>query len=160
MSRDILIRAACRDEANALTALVRRSKEHWGYDEDFMTRSAAALRVRGEAIADGRVLVACDASVPEARLGVAELAPLDRGVIDLDKLFVDPPAISTGVGARLLTQAARAARTRGARRLTILADPHAAGFYERMGARFLRMAPSDSIPGRQLPFYDLDLDQP
>ena len=44
--------------------------------------------------------------------------------------------------------------------MTILADPHAAGFYERMGARFLRMAPSDTIPGRELPFYGLDLDPP
>ena len=37
--------------------------------------------------------------------------------------------------------------------MTILADPNAAPFYERMGARFERMAPSDSIPGRELPLY-------
>ena len=35
--------------------------------------------------------------------------------------------------------------------MTILADPNAAAFYERMGARYLRHAPSDAIPGRTLP---------
>jgi hypothetical protein len=41
--------------------------------------------------------------------------------------------------------------------MTILADPNAARFYERMGARFLRNAPSDAIPGRSLPLYEYDL---
>ena len=53
--------------------------------------------------------------------------------------------------------AAGHARRGGARRLTILADPHAAAFYERLGARWLRNAPSDAIPGRTLPFYEYDL---
>ena len=38
-----------------------------------------------------------------------------------------------------------------------LADVNAAPFYERMGARFLRNAPSDAIPGRSLPLYEYDL---
>ena len=41
--------------------------------------------------------------------------------------------------------------------MTILADPNAAPFYERMGATFMRMAPSDAIPGRSLPLYEYDL---
>ena len=49
------------------------------------------------------------------------------------------------------------ARQRGARRMTILADPGARGFYEAMGARFLRMAASDAIPGRELPLLELAL---
>jgi GNAT superfamily N-acetyltransferase len=88
---------------------------------------------------------------------MAELAPIADGVIDLDKLFVDPPAIGTGIGGLLFAHAASLARQRGGQRMTILADPNAAAFYERMGARFLRMAPSDAIPGRELPFYEFDL---
>ena len=41
--------------------------------------------------------------------------------------------------------------------IDITADPHATPFYERMGARFLRNAPSDAIPGRVLPLYEYDL---
>jgi len=160
MSREVVIRAARVDEADALTALCTRSKRHWGYDDTFMARSAISLRVRAGAIADGRVFVASPADEPGCALGLAELAPMTDGIIDLDKLFVDPPAIGHGVGARLLGHAVGEARRLGARRMTVLADPNAAAFYERMGARFLRMAPSDAIPGRELPLYELDVTAP
>jgi hypothetical protein len=38
--------------------------------------------------------------------------------------------------------------------LTILADPNAAGFYERNGAVRLGEAHSGAVPGRLLPLYD------
>jgi GNAT superfamily N-acetyltransferase len=160
VSRGLVIRAARIDEAEALTALCTRSKRHWGYDDTFMKRSAISLRVRAGAIANGRVFVAGPADEPARALGIAELTPMTDGVIELDKLFVDPPAIGRGVGARLLRHVLGAARDRGARRMTVLADPNAAAFYERLGARFLRMAPSDAIPGRELPFYEFDMTAP
>ena len=72
----------------------------------------------------------------------------DGDTADLDALFVDPPAIGSGAGRALFEAAVVLARRQGARRMTILADPNAAAFYERMGARYLRHAPSDAIPGR------------
>jgi GNAT superfamily N-acetyltransferase len=89
-------------------------------------------------------------------VGVATVLP-EGETSDLDVLFVDPPAIGGGAGRLLFDAAVTLARKQGARRLTILADPNAAAFYERMGARFLRNAPSDAIPGRTLPFYEVDL---
>lgn len=91
-----------------------------------------------------------------AALGMACVVP-DGKVADLDALFVDPPAIGGGAGRALFDAAAALARKQGASRMTILADPNAAAFYERMGARYLRNAPSDAIPGRTLPFYEYDL---
>lgn len=149
------LRAARTDEAETLTALCVRSKRHWGYDEDFMARCAVSLRVPGQAIARGDVAVAVDADGQP--LGTAQLSPPFDDAIELDKLFVDPPAIGHGIGAALLRWAMDEVKNRGAKRLVILADPHAAPFYEKMGARFVRMAPSDAIPGRELPFYEVDL---
>jgi GNAT superfamily N-acetyltransferase len=88
------------------------------------------------------------------RLSASALA---GDTVDLDALFVDPPAIGSGAGRMLFAAALDLARGLGARRMTILADPNAAAFYERMGARFLRNAPSDAIPGRTLPLYEYDL---
>jgi len=51
--------------------------------------------------------------------------------LDLNKLFVEPRHIRGGVGRALPAHAVAEARPRGAERLTILADPNAAGFYER-----------------------------
>lgn len=137
-----------------LTELCVRSKAHWGYDAEFMRLSASALAVDEADITDGRVLVAAD--MEDRPLGIA--AVLGKGdTVDLDALFVDPPAIGSGAGRALFAAALDLARGLGARRMTILADPNAAAFYERMGARFLRNAPSDAIPGRTLPLYEYDL---
>ena len=137
-----------------LTALCVRSKAQRGYDAEFMRRSVAALRVRSADIALGRVLVAVDGK--DRAIGVASVIPEGESA-DLDLFFVDPPFMGRGMGRVLFEAAVRSARLFGARTLTILADPNAAAFYERMGARFLRNAPSDAIPGRSLPLYEYDI---
>ena len=74
------------------------------------------------------------------------LAPGDApGTLDLNKLFIEPRHIRGGVGRALLAHAVAEARKRGAERLTILADPNAAGFYERNGAVRTRKASSDAV---------------
>jgi GNAT superfamily N-acetyltransferase len=150
----IAVRPARAGEAATLTALCVRSKAHWGYDAGFMRASADALTVAEDDIAAGRVLVACGAA--GRTTGVARIEP-DGETAELGLMFVDPPAMGRGAGRALFEAAARLARSLGARRMIILADPNAASFYERMGARFLRNAPSDAIPGRLLPFYEYDL---
>jgi GNAT superfamily N-acetyltransferase len=147
------VRSAKQGEGQSLTALCVRSKAHWGYDAQFMRLSAVTLTVSEPDIAAGRVVVAVDGDVV---VGVATVLP-EGETSDLDVLFVDPPAIGGGAGRLLFEAAATLARAQGARRMTILADPNAASFYERMGARFVRNAPSDAIPGRTLPFYEVDL---
>ncbi|WP_421995413.1 GNAT family N-acetyltransferase [Reyranella sp.] len=150
----VSIRLAAAGEEAGLTALCLRSKAHWGYDRAFMAQCMSSLAVSVDDVAAGRVLVAVDQA--GRAVGMACVRP-DGEVADLDALFVDPPAIGGGAGRRLFAAAAALARGLGARRLTILADPHAAAFYERLGARFLRNAPSDAIPGRTLPLYEYDL---
>lgn len=137
-----------------MTALCVRSKAHWGYDAAFMAMSATALEVAEADIVAGRVLVAADSA--GRPVGMAAVLG-DGETVDLDALFVDPPAIGSGAGKALFDAAVRMARGLGGQRMTILSDPHAATFYQRMGARFLRNAPSDAIPGRLLPLYEYDL---
>jgi GNAT superfamily N-acetyltransferase len=150
----MLIRNAQPGEADTLTALCTRSKAHWGYDAAFMKMCEASLAVSEDDIAAGRVLVAVDGA--GRMVGMA--AVLSEGeTSDLDAMFVDPPAIGSGAGRALFDAAVALAHRQGAKRMTILADPNAASFYEHMGARFLRNAPSDAIPGRTLPFYEYDL---
>jgi N-acetylglutamate synthase-like GNAT family acetyltransferase len=122
------IRLARREEAAALSELCARSKAVWGYYPDFMALARAALEVKPEEIAAGDVWVAeADGSV----VGVAALAQGDApGTIDLAKLFVMPAQFRNGIGRALFAHSVAVARRRGARRLPILADPNAVGFYE------------------------------
>jgi len=150
----IAVRPARRGEAESLTALCLRSKAHWGYDDAFLRLCVPSLTVREEDIAAGRVLVAAEGDgAPLALVSV-----LGAGkTVELQEMFVDPPAIGRGLGRTMFEAAVTLARALGARRMTILADINAAPFYERMGARFLAHVPSDAIPGRTLPFYEVDL---
>ena len=144
------VRQARAGEAETLSALCIRSKAHWGYDDAFMRSSQASLTVSDTDIASGRVLVAAD---DDRIVGVARVEPDG----ELGVMFVDPPAMGRGAGRVLFAAAAALARRLGARSMPILADPNAAPFYERMGARFVSHAPSDAIPGRTLPLYEYDL---
>jgi GNAT superfamily N-acetyltransferase len=150
------IRPARIKEAAALSDLCVRSKAVWGYDDSFMALAHGVLQVGVRQIAAGDVWVATtdDGSLA----GVAALAPGEQpDTLDLDKLFVEPRHIRAGFGRALLDHATREAKRRGATRLTILADPYAAPFYERNGARRIGEAPSDAIPGRLVPLYEIAL---
>ena len=149
------IRPARLEEAEALSSLCKRSKAHWGYDDVFMAQARPSLTVGVAQIEAGNVWVA---EVGDALAGMVALAPLSEpGLVDLDKLFIDPAHIGSGVGRTLLNAAINEARRRGYRRMAILADPNAAKFYERMSARYLDERSSDAIPGRLLPYFELTL---
>jgi GNAT superfamily N-acetyltransferase len=157
MDRPPRIRLARVEEASALSQLCFRSKAAWGYDEAFMALARVALEVNPAQIELGDVWVATAADGSVA--GMVALGPSEQpNTLDLDKLFVEPRWIRTGIGRALMAHAIDQARRRGAKRLTILADPYAAGFYERNGARRIGEGPSDAIPGRSLPLYEVKLD--
>ncbi|KJY17155.1 hypothetical protein VR44_40125, partial [Streptomyces katrae] len=119
-------RPARPGEAAALTALVRRSKAHWGYGAAFLAACAPELRVREEELTARRIVVAENGR--GELLGLASLEDVEasedaediaggvniaggeeadggpgRGgrTARLGLLFVEPSAIGRGVG-RLL----------------------------------------------------------
>jgi GNAT superfamily N-acetyltransferase len=92
-------------------------------------------------------------------VGLAQVKVTDTNA-ELLKLFVEPALLRSGVGRLLFEWAAARARSLGAVRMAIEADPGAAAFYERMGARHAGLAPSQSIPGRMLPRLLMELNTP
>lgn len=144
---NLTLRPVAEADLEALSALCLRSKAWWGYDAAFMALCVDALTLGPEALTPGASIAAWDGSAPA---GVACVS-VEGCVAELEKLFVDPPYIGTGLGRRLFDWATEAARAGGANALRILADPGAAPFYERMGAKLVGDEPSDAIPGRMLP---------
>jgi GNAT superfamily N-acetyltransferase len=151
----IHIRRAYAAEAAALSALCMRSKAHWGYDEDFLRRCEAELTITPERIARGRVLVAEDES--SELLGMAAAEPLANGTFDLALLFIEPKAIRQRVGEQLFAAIATHVAREGAKHLRIEADPFAAGFYEKLGARRIGDVPSATLAGRMLPLFEFEI---
>ncbi len=151
---NVRVRTALPGEEALLTELCMRSKAHHGYDADFMAQCAPVLEVKGQDIAAGRVWVAqCKGPI----VGTVAITPEGDGEAELDRMFVEPDVIGSGVGKALMRRAVKESRSIGVKKLMILADPNAAAFYERCGAVHVGDEPSDAIPGRRLPRYELRL---
>lgn len=150
----IEFRAPSRDELALLSALCLRSKSVWGYDDVFLEACRDELTLTPADLSRTRVLVAV---ANDSHAGVVQVA-CDGDIASLEKLFVAPERIGTGIGRRLFAWARRKASAAGARGMIIDADPGAVGFYKRMGARKIGQAPSGSIAGRTLPRLIVDID--
>jgi GNAT superfamily N-acetyltransferase len=151
----ILLRDARQNELPSLGGLCLRSKAVWGYDDAFMTACRTELTLRPDELRSTHIQLAERGTIV---VGLAQIKVTGTDA-DLFKLFVEPVLIRSGVGRLLFDWATAQARGLGAIRMTIEADPGAAPFYERMGARHAGFAASRSIPGRTLPLMLIELEQ-
>lgn len=149
----LLIRAPDLGELPALSELCMRSKAVWGYDEAFMAACRRELSFDLHDLKSSHIAVAARS---EDVVGVAQVRVAGNEA-DLAKLFVDPAAMRLGVGQALFAWALDTAHALGASRMVIEADPDAAPFYRRLGAREVGLVPSGSIAGRMLPKLVLEL---
>jgi GNAT superfamily N-acetyltransferase len=123
------------------------------YDAAFMKACRAELTFDPRDLVTSRIAVAAQG---DSLVGVAQVK-MAGAEADLQKLFVEPAALRGGVGRALFDWATDAAREMGALLMIIEADPDAAPFYRRLGARDVGLAPSGSIAGRMLPKLALEL---
>jgi len=145
------IRRAVSDDAPHLSQLAQRAKAHWNYPAEWLTAWQPQLTIEPRYLAEHRVLVAENAG----RL-VGMCAIEDRGTWwSLEHVWVDPTSMGQGVGRALLQQALDLARTVRSGRVVAEADPHAAGFYRRIGAREIGVVPAamPGAPDRVLPVF-------
>ena len=152
---DVTITAADPRDDAALHALALRFKAYWGYDASFMAKAAPLLALKHEWYVGHQVFAAFSSG---ALAGVSVvLPPTTSGAAELAHLFVDPPFMGRGLGRALVDHAVARARADRAQVLTVLSDPFARAFYERCGARFLRLDTSEGVDGRALPLLCWEL---
>jgi GNAT superfamily N-acetyltransferase len=145
----LLIRDARDDDCDTLSALAFESKAHWGYDDAFMEACRAELTVTPK-----------DRARASIRIAEQDGSIVGFHAVDYHEIlwfFVAPARMREGIGATLFADACSVARARGITTLRIESDPNAATFYERMGAVRIGVAPSASVPGRDLPVFAIDV---
>jgi GNAT superfamily N-acetyltransferase len=151
----IQLRDARQDELSRLGELCLRSKAVWGYDDAFMAACRTELTLHPDELQSTHLQVAERGTTV---VGLVQLKVTNTDA-NLLKLFVEPALLGSGIGRLLLEWATSTARALGAVRMIIEADPGAATFYERMGARHAGFAPSQSIPGRMLPRMQMEFEK-
>jgi N-acetylglutamate synthase-like GNAT family acetyltransferase len=151
----IAIRRATLEDAPRLTDLARRAKAHWGYPAAWLAAWQPALTIAPAYLGTHCVLVAEGDGQP-----VGMCAIEDRGQWwALEHLWVDPGSIGQGVGRSLVERAMAVARASHLGRVMAEADPNAAGFYRKLGARQAGVvpAPMPGAPDRVLPVFEFEL---
>jgi N-acetylglutamate synthase-like GNAT family acetyltransferase len=143
-----MIRRATADEAVLLTTIALEAKRYWGYPEHWIKHWEADLTITADFIRDNHVYVA--ERDGEVRGFYALCVSGDKA--ELEHLWVTPDCIGAGIGKELFLDGMERAVALEVRGVEISADPNAAGFYERMGAKQIGEvdAPVDGQP-RKLP---------
>jgi GNAT superfamily N-acetyltransferase len=130
----VLIRDGDVHEGARLKEIAIAAKSYWGYEADRVREWADQGDFSPERL---RELIVFVAESDGRAIGWSSLIP--KGKIGwLEDLWVEPDWIGKGVGGALFRRTADHAREVGATRLEWEAEPHATGFYERMGGRYLR----------------------
>ena len=139
-------------DAGAMTDLAIRSKSHWRYTEQQMAVFRRELSFTADTI---QARTAFGIKSKDRLTAFYTLRHVDRD-IELEHMFVDPRFLKRGLGSKLFEHARKQAQHTEATHLTIMSDPHAAGFYTAMGCELTKEIPS-SIPGRTIPLFRLRL---
>jgi len=124
------IRQAQVGEANELTQLAMQSKAHWNYTAEQIQHWRAELTVPPDLIFAGNTYVGVIDNVIVAMMALIPAAMTWK----LEYFFVSPAHMDQGIGKEMFQFAIDQARDRGARAVTIDADPHAERFYLACGA--------------------------
>jgi N-acetylglutamate synthase-like GNAT family acetyltransferase len=124
------IRKAITEDAAALTRIAHDAKRHWGYPEHWIKRWQDDLTITPDYVVANRVYVAESES---DLLGFYALI-MRKEKAELDHIWVMPAHIGTGVGKQLFLHAMQVAAGESVSEVEILSDPHAEGFYRKMGA--------------------------
>ena len=124
------IRPAATEEAPLLTGIAHDAKRHWGYPEHWIEHWQEDLTISADFITNNLVYVAESENVI---IGFYALVVGERA--ELEHMWVAPEHIGTGVGKELFIHAMQTAAGDNISTIELSADPNAAGFYQRMGAR-------------------------
>lgn len=160
MKNPVVIRPAAKTESAVLTDISFCAKRVWGYPEEYFTVWKNELTITPEYIEKNRVFAAEQGgeiigyfSVVEVKQGFYSGKVFVRQGFWLEHIFVRPSQMRKGVGRELMRFCRQYCLNEGIARLYIFSDPHARGFYEKLGAVYLGESPS-SIEGRSVSLFE------
>lgn len=152
MKGDMFVREARVSEAGLLTEIAYRSMKVWRYPSVLNQAWQSRIGVNASFIKECMsYVVLIDGRIKGfwCQRPVQELSDA--------RVFIEPDCINMGLG-RVLFRAVRAdALKRGLSFLTLVSDPNAIGFYEKLGFKKINERGSTVIVARMLPIMKFDL---
>jgi GNAT superfamily N-acetyltransferase len=143
-------------DSERLLQIARAAKAHWGYPEAWLVAWEPILRITPEYLLHRLVYVG---ALGDEMVGFYALEQRGEDHWSLEHFWVDPIWHGRGFGRHMYGHALDRVRAIQPGVMVIEADPYAAGFYARMGARQRGMvpAPVHGDPDRALPVFEVEV---
>jgi len=126
----MVIRPAKPDEAAMLSEIAMEAKRYWDYPPEVMDTWHSTLTLEAMHIDLSPPFVAEENSEV---VGFYQLIA-DGDSVELEHMWVKPQHMNRGIGKQLIAHAISSAKARGAKKMSIDADPNATAFYLSCGA--------------------------
>lgn len=155
-----MILNAHENESKILTSISFSSKRYWQYPEEYIEVWKEELTITPEYINQNQVYVAKIDGKLIGFISIVEVkddlpSEIRKGYW-LDHIFIHPDYIGKNVGSELISFVKVLCRRKNISSLNILSDPNAKGFYNKLGAEYIKEVPS-SIEGRTVSLYKLEI---
>jgi GNAT superfamily N-acetyltransferase len=126
----MVIRPAKPAEAAMLSEIAMEAKRYWDYPPEVMESWHSTLTLEAMHIDLSPPFVAEEDSQV---VGFYQLIA-DGDSVELEHMWVKPQHLNKGIGKQLIAHAIASAKSRGAKKMSIDADPNATAFYLSCGA--------------------------
>ena len=137
-------------DASELSEVMRASKKHWGYPDEWLKLWENDLTINPEIIRSRDFYVG---RINEEIVFFYSIRQLSENRFELEDCWVAPQHIGQGYGRILFEHLISRLRSLECSKLLIEAGPHAEGFYRKMGAIRIGEKPS-KIEGRMMPMLE------
>ena len=157
---ELTIRRALATDALFLTSISFGAKRYWNYPEEYFEVWHDELTITEDYIEQNIVYVAQKKDTIIGYFSIVEVNQehwngevfISQGYW-LDHIYIRPAYIRSGIGTELMEYAQEYCRENGIEKLYIFSDPFANGFYEKLGATYIKESPS-SIENRTVSLYE------
>jgi N-acetylglutamate synthase-like GNAT family acetyltransferase len=143
---------AVPEDAELLSKTAIDSKKTWGYSDDLMQLWKTDLEVTPDYILKNTVIKVFDG---EQFVGFFALKT-EEGNTELDHLWLTPENIRRNYGRAIFEYIFEDLSSNGTEKMTLLAEPNATGFYDKMGGEIIGKFES-KLSGRFLDIYEFKM---
>jgi len=163
MAIDFTISKATNNDSLSLTNISFAAKKHWNYPNEYYKIWENELTISQEYISSNIVFKVLLNNNIIGFYSIVEV-PNDftTGNVFVQKgywlehMFIHPHFHTKGIGSSLINHVKSQMNKIGIAELFIFVDPFAKGFYDKVGATFIKNSKS-SIPNRAIPIYKLEI---
>lgn len=142
------VKNAVLSDLEKINTLLRQSKSHWGYDNDFLDRFMEKLGITQAYLQKHSIQLFY---INDQLAGFFNFSFNAEGLFELDNFFLHPDYIGKGIGRKLWNACCQEAKKQNQNQFIIWIDPNAEPFYIKMGCQKIGVRQSPMMPNRYPP---------